>query len=565
MGRRRNLLRSFFFRGTDAPRWRRLLPYFVLVALVVFMVLLGVYVWDYTNSPQFCGTTCHLMPPEYTAYLTSPHARVPCIECHMSHGPTLGRVVTKLTEVRHIVSLLFRRYELPVQARTLAPARETCEQCHYPEKFSDDSLIEIKHFGDDTNNTPTSIFLVLKTGGGSKRQGLGRGIHWHIENSVYYLPLDASEQVIPYVRVVEDDGTIIEYLDVESDIDPRQVKASDLKKMDCISCHNRIAHLIYPPEQAVDRLMARGIISPAIPEIRRLSVELLSARYDSTAQALDTIAGLVDYYQTHYPQFYAANGEKIAAAVTALQDTYRQSVFPEQRADWTTHINEIGHLYAPGCFRCHDGKHLNGKQEAIRLECNLCHSIPIVAGPSDLVARIEVSRGPEPQSHLNANWLALHRNVLDSTCANCHTTANPGGADNSSFCSNSACHGMEWKYAGVDAPALRKILQAQLPPPPTPVPPTPPPAGPLTYEAVIGPLLRQQCGVCHGTNGIKGVDLTTYQAAMAGGVNGPVIIPGNADASLLLRAQATGNHPGQLNEEQLALVRQWIEAGASEK
>jgi hypothetical protein len=98
----------------------------------------------------------------------------------------------------------------------------------------------------------------------------------------------------------------------------------------------------------------------------------------------------------------------------------------------------VGHRDTPGCFRCHDGKHLNDKQEAIRLECNLCHSIPVVVGPDKFVANIEISRGPEPESHLNSNWLGLHRNAFDETCAACHTTENAGGTDNSSFCSNSA-------------------------------------------------------------------------------------------------------------------------------
>ncbi len=85
------------------------------------------------------------------------------------------------------------------------------------------------------------------------------------------------------------------------------------------------------------------------------------------------------------------------AAIQALQEVYQQSVYPEQKSDWSTHPNNIGHKDSPGCFRCHDGKHLNEQQQAIRLECNLCHSIPVVSGPSDFVTNIEISRGPEPE------------------------------------------------------------------------------------------------------------------------------------------------------------------------
>ena len=108
---------------------------------------------------------------------------------------------------------------------------------------------EIKRFGSDVKNTPTSIYLILKTGGGSKRQGLGKGIHWHVENKILYYPTDKSEQTIPYVKVFNDDGSVQEYVDVESTIKPADIPASQLKEMDCITCHNRITHLIKTPKR----------------------------------------------------------------------------------------------------------------------------------------------------------------------------------------------------------------------------------------------------------------------------------------------------------------------------
>lgn len=216
-----------------------------------------------------------------------------------------------------------------------------------------------------------------------------------------------------------------------------------------------------------------------------------------------------------------------------------------------------------GCFRCHDGKHMDAQQSAIRLECNLCHTIPIVAGPSEFVANIEISRGPEPQSHLNANWIAMHNQVFNQTCSDCHTTSNPGGTDNSSFCSNSACHGIVWKFAGFDAPALRQTILSTLPPTPTPSPLNL--SGPLTYDATIGPLLTSVCGNCHGENGIQGLNLTTYQGVLDGGASGPAIVPGNSDASLLVQKQSGESpHFGQLTPEQLNLVIDWINSGAPE-
>jgi mono/diheme cytochrome c family protein len=267
----------------------------------------------------------------------------------------------------------------------------------------------------------------------------------------------------------------------------------------------------------------------------------------------------------------------VDAAITALQGAYEDSTFPEQKSDWTAHPNNVGHKDFPGCFRCHDGKHLNAKQEAVRLECNLCHSIPVIAGPDKFVANIEISRGPEPESHLSPNWLGLHRSAFDETCAACHTTANAGGTDNSSFCSNSACHGSGWQYAGLNAPALKDVLQKQLPPTPTPAPTqvpsadaTPAPAasttGAATYDATIGPLFKDRCGSCHGAGALAGLNLTTYATALKGGKDGAVIVPGDLAGSLLIKKQSGATpHFGQLKPSELQLVTDWIKAGAPEK
>jgi nitrate/TMAO reductase-like tetraheme cytochrome c subunit/mono/diheme cytochrome c family protein len=538
------------------------LPYLTLGGLTVAVLIGAAYAWDYTNSPEFCGTFCHTMPPEYTAYLVSPHARVDCVDCHIGRGFIATRITRKAGDIRHIVATAFRSYEFPIRADNLRPARETCEKCHFPEKFSDDSLREIKTFADDLNNTPTSIYLTLKTGGGTKRQGLGRGIHWHIENEVYYLPLDPEEQEIPYIHVVEDDGSITEYVEIGSEIDVSMIEEGDLKLVDCITCHNRITHLVPTPEDSVDQLLARGVISNIIPEIRRKAIEVLRYSYDSNQQGIQGIAGLESYYQVHYADFYSGNQELVSEAVLALQDYYRQSVFPEQKSDWDTHFNNIGHEDSPGCFRCHGGKHLNQNDEAIRLECNLCHSIPIVSGPSDFIVNVEISRGPEPESHLNPNWITIHRDVFDPTCVNCHTVDNPGGTDNSSFCSNSACHGSAWEYAGFDAPGLREILFEQVPPPAE----LGPEIGALTYVETIGPLFAERCGNCHGEDGLQGLNLTAYTTTLEGGLGGPAIVPGDPDGSRVIQKMTTTQpHFSRFSPEELNLVIEWIEAGAPEQ
>jgi nitrate/TMAO reductase-like tetraheme cytochrome c subunit len=537
------------------------LPYAVLGILILIIVGGGAYAWDYTNSPRFCGTTCHTMPPENAAYQRSPHANVTCEECHIGRASLIDQLPRKAQGIKETWDTLFHLYVLPIRAKALRPARETCEKCHQPEAFSNDSLRTIVHYASDRDNTATTTYLILKTGGGAKRQGLGRGIHWHIVNKVEYYSTDPLSQTIPYVRVTNDDGSTTEYVDVQSGLDPKSIDPGQLKTVDCLTCHNRVTHNFMPPAQSVDIAMSRGLIDPEIPDIDLKAVEVLSAKYPTRDKAMQAIEGLDRYYQN---SLYTGHEDKIVAAIRTIQDIYDQTVFLDQQIDWTTYPNNVGHINSPGCFRCHDGKHLDANQQAIRLECNLCHSIPIVAGTQDFVTRIEISRGPEPASHRNPNWISLHNKSIDTSCSACHTMADPGGTSNTSFCSNSACHGNVFRYAGFDAPDLRAILQAQIPTPaPTPTP------GPLTgnptYEANIAPLIGPTCGVCHNSSTLAGgMDLTTYAGLMKGGKDGAVIVPGDSAASLFIKTQSS-QHFANLPAAGLDLVREWIDAGAPEK
>ena len=559
----RTSLRKFFFPPPGSPRSLLILPYAVLGLLSALVLVGGAYGWAYTNSSPFCGTSCHTMPPEYAAYEASPHARVACVECHIGREFIGNQLFRKAGDLKHLVAMTFTTYEYPIMAESMRPAREICEQCHTPEKFSDDSLRLITHFKDDAENTPYYTYLVLKTGGGAKREGQGLGIHWHIMNKVSYYSTDELDQTIPFVRVVKDDGSTVDYVDVQAGVDPAQIDPSKLKQMDCMTCHNRITHRIYAPEDSVDQALSLGIISSTIPEIRKQSVETLRGNYATQADAQAGITALDNFYKTTYPDFYAANQDKVTAAVVKLQSIYADSVFIDQKINWDTHPNNIGHFQSPGCFRCHDGKHLDANQQAIRLECNLCHSITVVASKADFVAKIELSRGPEPDSHHNPNWISMHNKVFDQSCSACHNTADAGSTTNTSFCSNSACHGSTFTYAGFDAPKLREVIQAQLPTPaPTPIPaPTPASGTAPDYKANIEPLFAK-CAACHNATALTGgLDLSSYESLMKGGKDGSVVTPNDSANSMLITKQTT-QHFANLTTDELALVKQWIDAGA---
>jgi nitrate/TMAO reductase-like tetraheme cytochrome c subunit len=565
--------KKFVFPPSGSPLWLRVLPFAVAGVLTLLVIYGSVEAWTYTNSSEFCGMTCHTMPPEYSAYLHSPHARVQCVECHIGRDVVTTQFTRKAGDLRHVVFTITQDYEFPIRSRAMRPARDSCEKCHFPEKFSDDSLRELIHFEDDST-TPQRTYLVMKTGGGTKREGLGRGIHWHIENEVYYLPTDDLEQDIPYVRVVEDDGTVKEYYDIEADFGPEDVAGSSLKEMDCISCHNRVTHTIPKPEEAVDEALRKGLLPVHLPEIRDQAIGALSGDYQTDEEALETIAEIRDYYVESYPELAVEHFEELNEAVAILEDLYGQMVFREQKIDWTTHPDNLGHKDDPGCFRCHDGKHLSGDEEAIRLECNLCHSIPVVSDNSGLVTELELVRGPEPPSHTHTSWIALHGKVIDSSCAACHEPENDDidytelegkPAIDGSFCGNSACHGPDWAYTGFDSPMLEPVLERQkyilLNTSPYLLE-----GVSRTYEGTFAALLNGRCVDCHsGSNPEAGIDLSNYAAILEGNEEGPVLVPGDPNSSRMVQVQSgPRDHFGQMLEEELEEIKQWIAAGAPE-
>ncbi len=579
MNKLKSILKRFFFPPENSPLSRRILPYAVLGVLSVALLVGGSYGWEYSNSAEFCGTSCHTMPPEYSAYLVSPHARVQCVECHIGRDAFATRFTRKAGDLRHVFLNVTRQYEYPIHAKNMRPAREICETCHFPEKFSNDSLIEMVSYMPNEDNTPFTLYLIMKTGGGTAREGLGYGIHWHIENEIDYYATDKLEQEIPYVRVTDIDGNVKEYIDVSADFDPSQVNEEELRRMDCITCHNRVTHRIPEPEVAINNAISKDLISRDLPYIVRESVALLRTEYSDKDTALDAMNGLMDFYNTNYPEVASQQSELIYQAIETLQDIYGQNVFPEQEIDWDSHPDNLGHKDDPGCFRCHDGKHLTTEGEAVRLECNICHSVPVIGSATQLTTNIELVSGPEPVSHTLTTWMALHGRVKDNSCMACHST--PEGVDDlttlegkppvdDSFCGNEACHGNVWTYAGFNSPDLEPILSVQLEELLAARPPAPPetPAGEdaeLTYDGTILPLLNTSCSACHGDGATGGLNVTTYQALLEGGNNGPGIVPEELEASLVYVRQTEDTpHYVQFSEEEIQLLEEWILAGAPE-
>ncbi len=470
---------------------RRQWAFGALALVIGFAVLMGIlYTWDYTNSPQFCGTTCHTMPPEYDAWQRSPHARVNCVECHIGRDFITTTFTRKAGDLMHVIRYSSGQFTFPLYASTMIPAREACEKCHWPDKFADDRSVVIKHFQPDQKNTEVDTYLLMKTGGGTPNEGLGNGIHWHIQNDVEFIATDDLKQNIPWVQVTDSKGNVTTYVDVENSLTPDQIAKANKHRMDCIDCHNRVSHTFLSPTQAVDRALALKQIDANIPFIDKNAVAVLSASYKSFADADAAISALDGMYAKNYPEYYKNNSASIQKAVTALKSLYQELVFPTQDLSWNTHPDNLGHKDWPGCFRCHDGKHFTqDNKQAIRLECNICHTLPEVVTPGGPAPVIQLVKGDEPDSHKTTTWIAQHGAAFNSSCQACHDTNNAGGSDNSSFCSNSACHGTQWRFVGLDAPGLAKIF-----PPPALPKPNPNAVPPQIPHPIGG---SPDCQICH--------------------------------------------------------------------
>ena len=363
------------------PRARRAVFTFLSIVFVFISAsAFGSYrAFEYTESVNFCGQTCHVMKPEFTAYQAGAHARVGCVGCHV--GPGAGWYVrSKLSGAYQLYSVTFNKYPRPIKTpvHNLRPAQETCEQCHWPEKFFGAQMKVFNRYGYDEANTLRQRRMLINVGGGSPTSGLVTGIHWHmnIGNEVSYISTDDHRQVIPWVRIKDRQGNVTEFSDRTRPLSPDQVAAATKRRMDCVDCHNRPAHNYLPPDVALDQAFVSGRLDPSIPYLKRKSVEALSQQYATTPDAVNAIAAqLNDFYRTSYPAVYAQKQDSIKGAVTEVQRIFQTYFFPEMKTDWQTHPNNIGHLYSSGCFRCHDGEHVSNTGKVITNNCNVCHTV----------------------------------------------------------------------------------------------------------------------------------------------------------------------------------------------
>jgi hypothetical protein len=347
-------------------------------ATTLLNILIGTQVTyravKHMETAQFCGATCHTMAPEFAAYQNSPHSKVECVGCHVAPGLS-GWVDSKANGTRQLVETVMNSSPRPIpsalESSRLVPARETCENCHWPQKFGGVTLRVINKYAEDEANTRTQTVLMMMIGG-NKFEGihgahLGPGIH------IRFAVADAKRQGIPWIEYRNaNTGVVKTFASAGSPADP----AMTLPKfeMQCVDCHNRPTHTFDMPEGAMDKALARGDIAITLPYIKKRGMEVLKADYRTSQEAAEKLpSGVVGFYQKSYPDLATARSQDISQASQAILAIYNRNVFPDLKVTWGTYPNNLGHMDFPGCFRCHDGSHAAADGTTITQDCNTCH------------------------------------------------------------------------------------------------------------------------------------------------------------------------------------------------
>jgi hypothetical protein len=350
----------------DAPQDRasafRRLALFLGITTVANVVIgsqLSYRAVEHMETTQFCGKSCHVMTPEFTAHAAGPHAKVACVSCHVSPGAT-GWAQSKINGTRQLYEVVTNGFHRPIPAGLasgrLVASEETCESCHDRDTGRQLRLKAVRKYAEDEANTATWTVLAMKI---AKIHGA------HMEKTlIRYAATDATRQTVPWVEVTHSaSGKVTAYLGKDATAD----SVSALRKftMQCVDCHNRPAHTFEMPGAALDRAIASGAIPASLPFIKKRGLELLKANYADENEARTRMASeLSRFYGT-------ADVDRASATLLAI---WSRNVFPDLKVTWGTYPNNMGHDDAPGCFRCHDGEHaVAGGGASLDPDCSSCH------------------------------------------------------------------------------------------------------------------------------------------------------------------------------------------------
>jgi hypothetical protein len=355
----------------------------ILILTIVNILFLGggtARMLHFMEEPEFCGTACHgVMQPEWATYQDSPHAHVACVECHVGEG-TGALIDSKINGLWQVISVTLDLYEkpIPTPVHQLRPARETCEKCHWPDKFYGNRLLSEVRYSKDEESTPKYTTLSMKVGSG---KGNSNGeIHWHIadQNEVLYASLHDEREKMLWVDSKQPDGSYKRFTNRKLSGQTDDV----VRTMDCVDCHNRATHIYEDPDVAIDNRIAEGLISRNLPFIKREAVSAITRSYPTKEAGLEGIANqLTNFYRINYGKQMGSFLVDLDQAIETCQIVYDKNIHQNMNVTWGVYPNNLGHQQGDGCFRCHNPNMVDENEQAISDDCTLCHSI--LANDSD--------------------------------------------------------------------------------------------------------------------------------------------------------------------------------------
>lgn len=407
----------FYFDPSQPEHRNALFVFTVGTTVLLLMTAVGSYkAFHYTESVEFCGKVCHkIMEPEHVMYLQSPHAKVKCVECHIGAGAD-WYVRYKVSGARMVLSTLQKNYQrpIPTPVKNLRPAKETCEECHWPGKHFSSFELRKTYFPTEKSEDKSWYIRMLVSVGGKEGEGAGIHAHMYKDNEVYYVADDEKRQSISWVKSVDKAGKEVIFTSEKSpykNVAPPQEK---IRKMDCMDCHNRPSHHFRSPNDLMNEALVNKKIDLSIPNIKSKGMEFLSAKYTTQAQAAVEIpAFLMKYYQEKYPEYAKDHKRELGLAGQVLAEIFKNNFFPEMKARWDAYPENIGHWISPGCFRCHDGEHKSSEGRVISRDCKSCHTI--------------IEQGDPGKTEKNADGLEFKHpfngdeSWKEMNCTECHT------------------------------------------------------------------------------------------------------------------------------------------------
>jgi hypothetical protein len=364
---------------------------------------------------------------------------------------------------QELKALILNNYPTPIPPiphEEMPPTTVTCQKCHSLDRINTPGnpikLILRPRYEVDKANTMQQVAVAIRpTGLGTTRSAQDstsqvdtstgeqsvlnpRGVHWHVSEPVAVYATDELYANIPLVEYQNADGVTESFIQaseigapasVQPDID--RLKASTNEHtMDCIDCHNMVGHNIPDPAHALDEAMAQGVISPALPYIKRDGLAVLSQQFPTEEEAAVAIAGIGKDYSAKNP---TADPEAVTGAFEEINRIYAETSTPAMKTVWDSYPDNLGHQRSPGCFRCHDGAHVkvvDGKatDQVIPSTCSTCHTFPQVGAT---VTGIQL--GVPPESHQDKLYVFSHKDTVKSvdaafdpaapanaSCATCH-------------------------------------------------------------------------------------------------------------------------------------------------